>query len=223
MTFNFKETKKYAYYFDEKFANYKVIKPFMHMKRTYFLVAVLVSFLFGALCFVGVKASEKHELESLKHFIAAYAEVNSINNLSDSDYELLAREIKKAGAKYDIDPMLVVSIITVESSFDKNAVSPKGAIGLMQLMPQTAKDLCVEMGVDASACKVGDVKTNILVGTYYLSKLSSKYNNNMRHYLAAYNYGPSEIDRIIKEKDSVPAEFYSRIMKIYQKLASKNV
>jgi soluble lytic murein transglycosylase len=223
MTFNFKKTNRYAYYFDEKFANHKIIKPFLAMKRAYVVVALVVVSLFGVLFYLNIHVNESKERESLKSFIVAYAEINNLDNLSSSDYDLLAREVIKAARKYDIDPMLVLSVITVESSFDKDAVSSKGAVGLMQLMPYTAKNLCLEMGMSERNCKTSDVKANILIGTYYLSKLSSKYNNNMKHYLAAYNCGPSEVDRMLNEKEHVPTEFYSKILKIYQKLASRNV
>lgn len=223
MNFNFKKTQKYAYYFDEKFANHKVLKPFLAMKRAYLIVALVVFSLIGTVCYINFKAAQRRDFASLKKFIVAYAEINNINNLNDNDYNMLAREVKKAARKYDVDPMLILSVITVESSFDKDAVSSRGAIGLMQLMPSTAKHLCSEMGLSDSRCKVGDVRTNILIGTYYLSKLSSKYNNNMKHYLAAYNCGPSEIDRMLNGNSKVPTTFYSRIMKIYQKLAYKNV
>jgi len=219
MDFNFKKTRKYGYYFDSKFANYRIVKPFSAMKRAYVFAGLVVVCLVGLFYYIGFQASEKKELESLKRFIVAYTELNNIDGLSSSDYNLLAREVKKASKKYDIDPMLVLSVITVESSFDKNAVSSKGAVGLMQLMPHTAKDLCLEMGMSERNCKVRDAKTNILIGTYYLSKLSTKYNNNMKHYLAAYNCGPSMIDKALSENDHVPTQFYSRIMKIYQKLA----
>lgn len=200
------------------FANRMIIKSFLNIKRTY-AVAALVAVFFVGLLYIGLQISERRDMESLKKVIITYTELNNINDLSSSDYDLLAREVKKASKKYDIDPMLVLSIITVESSFDKNAVSSRGAIGLMQLMPHTAKDLCLEMGMSEHNCKVRDSKTNILIGTYYLSKLSAKYNNNMKHYLAAYNYGPTAIDKVLSENDRVPTQFYSRIMKIYQKLA----
>jgi len=223
MKLNLKSTRKYAYYFDAKFANIMTIKPFFNVKVICTVAALLVIYLVGLFYYIGVQSNEKQELESLKNVIVAYTELNNINDLSAADYDLLAREVKKASKKYDIDPMLVLSVITVESSFDNEAVSSKGAIGLMQLMPHTAKDLCLEMGLPEHNCKVRDAKTNILIGTYYLSKLSAKYNNNMKHYLAAYNCGPTMIDRVISDNDRIPTQFYSRIMKIYQKLAYKNV
>ena len=206
-----------------KLTKYTITKPFLAKERTAVLAILVVFFLTGLFYSIGVQSGEKHELESFKRFIVAYTELYNIRDLNASDYDLLAREVRKASKKYDMDPMLVLSVITVESSFDKDAVSSKGAIGLMQLMPHTSKGLCLEMGMSERNCQMRDAKTNILIGTYYLSKLSAKYNNNMKHYLAAYNCGPTMIDRVISENDRVPTEFYSRIMKVYQRLASKNV
>lgn len=94
-----------------------------------------------------------------------------------------------------------------------------GARGLMQLMPGTAKTLCMEMGLPYNDKVFTDIGTNVHVGTYYLSKLSSKYNNNMQLYLAAYNRGPAQVDRMLKEKNSIPKSYYSKIVKTYQKLS----
>ena len=62
MNFNFKKTQKYAYYFDEKFANHKVLKPFLAMKRAYLVVALIIISLIGSLCYLNIRASEKREL-----------------------------------------------------------------------------------------------------------------------------------------------------------------
>lgn len=221
MTFNFKENKKYKYYFDASFSAHKVFKPFLLIKKAYILTFFVVISMLGIVHFVNARANERRELSSLKTFIVEYAKINNIKGLTALDYEQLSKEIKKASKKYDVDPILVLSVITVESSFNKHAVSPKGAVGLMQLMPSTAKALCDEKGF--SNCSFNEVETNILLGTYYLSKLSAKYNNNVKHYLTAYNYGPYHVDRVIKEKSQVPASYYYKVMRIYQRLANTNV
>ena len=219
MTFNFKETKKYKYYFDHKFSNRLIIKPFLHKGRIFISMIVAVAFLISSLCFFSVRTYEARELSHLKGFVADFMEVNGIKKPSDKDIGIIAKEARKAGAKYDIDPMLVLSIIVVESSFNKNARSPMGARGLMQLMPGTAQKLCTEIGIEYNEAVFTDIKTNVHVGAYYLSKLSSKYNNNMKLYLAAYNRGPSQVDRLLKEKNSIPQGYYSKIIKTYQKLS----
>ncbi|XDD52297.1 lytic transglycosylase domain-containing protein [Leptospira sp. WS92.C1] len=98
----------------------------------------------------------------------------------------LAEIIRKESEKNHLDPSLVQSVIKAESGFKANAVSPKGAIGLMQLMPSTANLL----GVDDPS----DPAENVAGGTKFLSDLMNKY-KNLDHALAAYNAGPGAVDR----------------------------
>jgi hypothetical protein len=92
-----------------------------------------------------------------------------------------------ASNRYGIDPDLILSLIRAESAFDPKAVSPKGAQGLMQLMPQTATLLGVENPMDAAA--------NVEGGTRYLRDLLIQYNQNLIKALAAYNAGPGRIEQ----------------------------
>src|SRR5664279_4482086 len=85
-----------------------------------------------------------------------------------------------AAHRYGLPPELVRSVMAAESGFQPLAVSPKGAIGLMQLMPGTAQVL----GADPY-----DPAQNVAAGTRYLRDLLEKYNYGLRHALAAYNAG----------------------------------
>jgi soluble lytic murein transglycosylase-like protein len=91
-----------------------------------------------------------------------------------------------AAEKYRLPPSLVRSVMKAESGFQPRAVSPKGAIGLMQLMPGTAQKL----GVNPY-----DPAQNVDAGTRYLRELLEKYNGALRHALAAYNAGPEAVEK----------------------------
>ena len=95
------------------------------------------------------------------------------------------RFVNSASDQHQVDPDLIRSVIKAESGFNPRAVSPKGAQGLMQLMPQTASQLGVK---DAFA--PGE---NIEGGTRYLRDLLVLYNNDMAKALAAYNAGPQRV------------------------------
>src|ERR1019366_8971269 len=91
-----------------------------------------------------------------------------------------------AADRYGLPRVLVRSVMAAESGFEPLAISPKGAIGLMQLMPGTAQVL----GADPH-----DPTQNVDAGTRYLRDLLEKYKYGLRHALAAYNAGPGAVDK----------------------------
>jgi soluble lytic murein transglycosylase-like protein len=95
--------------------------------------------------------------------------------------------VNSASDTTNIDPDLINSVIHAESNFNAHAVSPKGARGLMQLMPKTATELGVSNSFDANA--------NVQGGTKYLQELLQRYNYDMVKALAAYNAGPQRVDK----------------------------
>jgi soluble lytic murein transglycosylase-like protein len=98
----------------------------------------------------------------------------------------VAELVDNAARKYGLPPAFVRAVVAVESGYQANAVSPKGAIGLMQLMPATAR----ELGADPKI-----PEQNVDAGTRYLRDLLLKYDNHAYHALAAYNAGPGAVDK----------------------------
>jgi hypothetical protein len=99
----------------------------------------------------------------------------------------ISSAVKDASGRYRLDPDLVNSVIKAESGFNVHAVSPKGAQGLMQLMPGTASQLGVPNAFDPAA--------NVEGGTRYLRELMEKYNFDIVKALAAYNAGPQRVEQ----------------------------
>lgn len=95
--------------------------------------------------------------------------------------------VRRVAAHYGVDPRLVHAVIEVESAHDPGAVSPRGAVGLMQLMPSTA----AEMGIH----NLKDPHANIVAGVRHLRRLLDRYDGNVDLALAAYNAGAGAVSR----------------------------
>lgn len=98
--------------------------------------------------------------------------------------------IAQAGGEYRLEPHLVAALIRVESSFDPRARSAKGAVGLMQLMPETAAWIAGKKGVNrAETQELEDPRLNIDYGSWYLRTLLDDFRGDIVLALAAYNSG----------------------------------
>ena len=96
----------------------------------------------------------------------------------------LTRVIHSAAQKYAVDPKLVSAVAEVESGGDQNAVSPAGAVGVMQLMPDTAAGL----GINPY-----DMKSNVEGGAKYLREMLDTFDGDVKKAVAAYNAGPNAV------------------------------
>lgn len=103
------------------------------------------------------------------------------------DPKAFDRAIWAAGNRYNVDPHLIKAVIQAESGFNSRAVSKKGAQGLMQLMPQTARELRVQDPFNPNE--------NINGGTRYLRRMLDTFNGNLVLSIAAYNAGPGAVRR----------------------------
>lgn len=119
--------------------------------------------------------------------------------------------INTTAAQYQVDPALVHAVIMAESGYNPNAVSPKGATGLMQLMPGTAERYGVHDSYDAAA--------NIQGGTSYLRDLLAMFNQNIQLAVAAYNAGENAV---INHGNQIPPyretrNYVTKVLAFYSK------
>ncbi|MCQ2754375.1 MAG: lytic transglycosylase domain-containing protein [bacterium] len=130
--------------------------------------------------------------------------------------------IVKYANKYDLDPNLVKALITQESSFDPNIRSPKGAIGLMQLMPDTAVGVGVadeKDTIEQNTAKRKDPEKNIAGGTKYLREMMDRYHGNIELAIAAYKAGPRNVKNSIPDNGETP-NHVKKVMQYYKEYSS---
>jgi len=161
-------------------------------------------------------------LQDPKHLIKSFEDpdlyidqiLDEISNYHGKDHynvrkTIFDQIIKEIASSEGIDYYLISAIVQVESSYDPSCVSRKGAVGLMQLMPITAK----EMGIR----NPHDVKENLVGGIKYLKKLLKRYNNDLHAALAAYNAGPAR--RHVRE-----ARMYAKkVLSLRDKLKNEDI
>ncbi|HVR51254.1 MAG TPA: lytic transglycosylase domain-containing protein [Pseudorhodoferax sp.] len=111
-------------------------------------------------------------------------------------YKLVLPHLREAAARHGIDIALLQALIVAESGFDRMAISPKGAVGLMQIMPATAERYGL-VGDDKTPIetKLSDPKTNIGIGTRYLRFLLDLFPGQLDLALASYNAGEGAVQR----------------------------
>ncbi len=138
------------------------------------------------------------------------------NNLKNIKYlniqtkQSIKKGILFAAAEHDLSVRLIFSLIKSESSFKPNVVSPVGAKGLTQLMPQTATKFC-----KMPESQIFEINKNISCGSKYLNQLLHDFNGDLKLALAAYNSGPSRIRRLKRRNYTEAKPYISRETKAY--------
>jgi len=115
--------------------------------------------------------------------------------------------VQKYSREYNIDENLIYAIIRVESKFKKQAISHKGAKGLMQVMDETAKWIAYKNDDETENLNIYDVETNIKYGSWYISYLLDKYDDNVDYTVMAYNAGQGNVDKWIESNQIYDVPF----------------
>ena len=136
---------------------------------------------------------------------------DGLDRFTGPDSDTFDGSIHWAASRYSLDPLLIKAIILTESAFNVRAVSRRGAQGLMQLMPDTARDLFVRNPFDPHE--------NIAGGSRYLRSLLDTFDENLVLSLAAYNAGPNAVMRAGGVPDfQETREYVVKVLKKYRSL-----
>lgn len=129
--------------------------------------------------------------------------------------KVLAQAIIDESLKYGFDPIFLMSVIQGESSFRPNMIGGVGEIGLMQIRPETGKWIAEKFDMKWKGTQsLHDPVTNVRIGAAFLSFLRDRFDSHAQLYLAAYNMGQSNVDRLLA-KEIWPKDYPQHVMKHY--------
>lgn len=149
--------------------------------------------------------------------------------LSDSSVWDVSTTILEESRKHSLDPLLILALINVESSFQTEAVSNQGARGLMQIRPIVANALAKELvsrdrGINGAMeeplepifepLDLDDPILNIRLGVFYLHSLKKNF-RDLKLALTAYNWGPTEVRNRLEEDEGLPLDYAMKVLSSY--------
>lgn len=146
--------------------------------------------------------------------------------LSDNRVELppgevwnIALSIDRVAERYGFEPEMLLAIIHTESAFRRDAVSSKGAVGLMQLLPSTAEEVAREIDMEwTGEHLLREPDVNIEMGSYYLAKLRDRF-NSLETAVVAYNEGPNRVARLQDAALTFPTLYRDRVFSNFRQLS----
>jgi soluble lytic murein transglycosylase len=165
---------------------------------------------------------QDEEIRRLKERLRVLEVIEDLHtNLTPEEETHLAAHVDQCSRSYGFDPLLVLAIIQVESSFGPRAISSKGACGLMQVKPSTARAEATRLGWEwAGDHNLFKPALNVRVGIEYLSKLVSKF-GSVEKALIAYNHGETAVRGWLSDGLSLPQAYLRRVQSEYRRLQSR--
>jgi soluble lytic murein transglycosylase len=139
-------------------------------------------------------------------------------NASEEKLKTIANSVYEESQKYDIDYRLILAVMKVESNFKNEAVSRKGARGLLQVKPALARYIGKEEGIEVKGTKsLHEPEKNIKIGVNYLSKLIDMF-ENLSSALHAYNVGPAKVKKTNATDGAPTTRFTKKVMQEYNQI-----
>ncbi len=144
------------------------------------------------------------------------------SGLSEAEIAQVAAAVVRDANIHGIDPNLVMAVIHIESRGNAYALSPVGAMGLMQIMPPTGEELAAKLDIPWRGSQtLFDPLLNVRLGIAYLEQLESRY-GSMPTALAAYNWGPGRIDSRIRHGVALPVVYSGSVLATYRAPRSRS-
>ncbi|MGQ9859258.1 MAG: lytic transglycosylase domain-containing protein [Thermodesulfobacteriota bacterium] len=163
--------------------------------------------------FQGTLAQEPWGLEEIRWYVAA-----SFRNLTPAEKRDLVKAIYEASRDYGLAPQLIISVIMVESEGDATLESPKGAKGLMQVMPAVGQEVAAQVALPwREEETLFHPATNVRIGTHYLFQMLQRY-RDLPLALCAYWLGPNRLDRLLFRNEVPPWHYAKRVLEVLEGL-----
>ena len=188
----------------------------MNKKSNIFSIFYLLAMgaVLGGLLLTFEPKKEVVQRSLLEHQIEAFLDKEAFALRGSSRSNFIAHLLATA-KDHEFDPLLILAIMKVESSFKLHAVSHAGALGLLQLKPIAAKEVSNVFDLaPVSARQLMDPFINVKFGIHYLSFLRKSVGKNWMRILAAYNAGPT----FIKRTSVIPTGYASKVMRTYREI-----
>lgn len=177
------------------------------MKRAHLLILIILSLI--PLLNQAATPAQTHPVE-----IVLWADAPLLPNELKLE---VARTVHQVAEEYNIDPLLILAIMKVESSFRPNIASHRGAVGLMQMKTiaarEAAKDL--SLSTDISAAELAHHELNIRLGVHYLTSLVKRFGGNIWKALSAYNRGPTAVARNFTDQNITAKSYPGKVLRTY--------
>lgn len=164
-------------------------------------------------------AFQREKITELQDKLKIFEAIDDFQiGFSEEEVARLTNVIYAESRRYNYDPMFTLAVILTESSFRRGQTSPKGARGLMQVIPYVGADVAPRAGVDwQGSHTLFEPESNIKVGTLHLFEQILKF-GDVNKALVAYNMGETRLRSMLRKNRPLPKSYLNKVMENYQML-----